>query len=479
MGKITLITNTSFVVAYENDGHYLQKNGEIAYQENEIIFVGKKYPGQYDEVIDAKNGIVIPGLINLHVHVAASPVEKGFLEDVGSPRLYMTGLYEFLPVTVLSIEDQINVFHFSLADIMTKGTTTFMELGHGSDEMIDIIGQSGIRCYIAPRSESGSFGTTDGYKVNYKWNEKAAYERLEDTLRKKEKYDGSYNDRIRIALYPAKVDTCTTEFWQEIKHTMDSYPEMRVATHAAQTPSEYQYIMEKYGKTPADYLTDLGICGPSVLYGHYIFPAGHHMNPYKVGEELKTIAEHQTNIVHCPWVFGRRGMLMESLQKYLDIGINVCLGTDTFPQDMIHEMKCAAIFCKIAEGGNPFSGTAATVFNMATLHAAKALGREDLGRIAPGAKADLIIVDTNNIECAPLRDPIKVLVYTATSKNIAKVIVDGNIVAQNGAPVGVDLEKLQQDMQAAGERMWANVPQRDYLQRTAEEISPMSFPVKD
>ena len=107
------------------------------------------------------------------------------------------------------------------------------------------------------------------------------------------------------------------------------------------------------------------------------------------------------------------------------------------------------------------------------------MGREDLGRIAPGAKADLIIVDTNNIECAPLRDPIKVLVYTATSKNIAKVIVDGNIVAQNGAPVGVDLEKLQQDMQAAGERMWANVPQRDYLQRTAEEISPMSFPVKD
>ena len=476
--KTVLIKNTSFVVGYENGGHYLLKNGQVAYQGNTVTYVGKNYAGPVDETIDAKCGIVIPGLINCHVHVAASPVEKGFLEDLGSPAMYMTSLYEYMRVTLLPIEDQLKVFHFSLAEIMTKGTTTFFELGQGSEEMIRIIGESGMRCYVAPRSESASFMTKDGRTVHYEWDEPKAYQRLEEALRLREQYDGSYHDRIRIALYPGKADTCTPNFLREVKKASDANGGMLIATHAAQTICEYQYIVEKYGMTPADYLTAQGIAGPNVLYGHYIFPRGHHLNAIKIGNELKTIAENKTNVVHCPWVFGRRGQIMESLQKYLDMGINMCIGTDTFPQDMLHDMRCAAVFCKIAEGGDPFTGTAATVFNMATLGGAKALGRDDLGRLCPGAKADIVIIDTDNIEWAPLRDPIKVLVYTATSKNIAKVIVDGDLVAENGVPTGQDIHQLCADMQAAGERMWANVKNRDWAGRTDEEICPMSFPLK-
>jgi len=476
--KLTLITNTSYVVGCEHDSHFLLKNGQVAFRGNEIVFVGRDFEGKPDDVIDAQGGFVIPGLLNLHCHVAASPVEKGFLEDCGSPCMYMTGLYEYLRVTHLAVEDQMKVFNFSLADIMTRGSTTIFELGLASSEMVETIGRSGIRAYIGPLARSGVFMTKDGFKPHYEWDEPNAFRRLEETLRRKEAYDGAFNDRIRIALYPGQVDTCTEDYLDEVGRVAAAYPDMRVAIHAAQTINEYNLIVQKYGMTPAHFLDRHGISGPQVMLGHYLFPCGSAMNPLKLKGELELLAATKTNVVHCPWSFGRRGMILESFQSYIDQGINVCLGTDTFTQDMINEMRYAAVFCKIAEGADPFSGTAAAVFNAATIGGAKALGRDDLGRIQPGCKADLVLIDTNNLNCRPLRDPIKVLVYSASSCNISRVIVDGQTLVEDGMVLGMDHEKLCADMQLAGEHMWADVKNRDWAGRTADEISPMSYPVR-
>jgi cytosine/adenosine deaminase-related metal-dependent hydrolase len=473
--KTTLIANTSYIVGFTGTQHFLLKKGELAYKGNEVIYVGKSFPGQADEIIDAQGGFVIPGLINLHCHIAASPVEKGFLEDTGNPNLYMTGLYEYLRVTHITPEDQMKVFNFSLSDILTKGSTTIFELGLGTEEMVEAIGNSGIRAYIGLMARSGVFMSKDGRKVHYEWDEPEAFRRLAVTLQRREKYDDSFSGRIKIALYPGQVDTCTPDFLREIGKVA-SQTKMCVATHAAQTVNEYQIILEKYGRTPADFLTENGIAGPRVMYGHYILPSGHSMNALKIGNELKTIADAGTSIVHCPWGHGRRGIIMESFNKYLDLGINLCLGTDTFPQDMINEMRCAAVFCKIAEA-NPNRGTAAQIFNAATLGGAKALGRDDIGRLSPGAKADIVIIDTNNLETCPLRDPIKVLIYTASSRNISKVIVDGNIIVENGIVKNMDEQLLIKDMQAVAERMWENVKNKDWGGRSHLEMSPMSFPV--
>lgn len=474
--KLTLITNTSYVVGCENEQHYLLKNGQVAFRGKEIVFVGRNFQEKPDEIIDAKKGILIPGLINLHCHVAASPVEKGFLEDTGSPNMFMTGLYEYLRVTHLSVEDQMKVFQFSLADILVRGSTTIFELGLGTPEMVETIGESGIRAYVGLMARSGVFMTKDGYKPYYEWDEPNAFRRLEETMKRKEDYDGSYEGRIHIGLYPGQVDTCTEDYLDEVGRVMRENPEMPLAIHAAQTINEYNTIVQRYGMTPAHFLASHGIMGPQVQLGHYIMPSGHSMNALKLKGELELIAQTGTNVVHCPWSYAKRGMIMESFQKYLDMGINLCLGTDTFTQDMIHEMKCAAVCCKIAEGGNPYTGTAAEIFNAATLGGARALNRQDLGRIQSGCKADMVLVRTDNFNCVPLRDPIKVLVYSASSSDIGQVIIDGKTVVKDGRVLGMDQEQLYKDMQTAGEHMWANVPNRDYKGRSADEIGPMSFP---
>lgn len=122
---------------------------------------------------------------------------------------------------------------------------------------------------------------------------------------------------------------------------------------------------------------------------------------------------------------------MESFQKYHDLGINMGIGTDSSSLDMMLEMRYAAIFCKYAENVNPLKGTAKLIFNAATVDAAKALGRDDIGRLCAGCKADIIIVDIKNYDCSPMRDPVKSLVFTATGKNVSHVIIDGKTMVDD------------------------------------------------
>ena len=124
------------------------------------------------------------------------------------------------------------------------------------------------------------------------------------------------------------------------------------------------------------------------------------------------MAERGATVAHCPVVYARRNRILGSFARYRELGINVGLGTDTFPQDMIEEMRWAALGCKwIDRDAN--RGTARDVFNAATLGGARALGRSDIGRLAPGAKADIIIVDLHRLHSGPVDDPIKTLVYAA------------------------------------------------------------------
>lgn len=474
--RVVLLKNNSYVVGYENGGHVLYKDGELAYQGNNVIYAGKHFEGQADEIVDTNRGFVIPGLVNCHCHVAASPVEKGFLEDIGSPIFYGTSLYESLRVTHLEIEDQENVFRFSLSEILKKGSTTIFELGRGTEPMIQMLGESGIRAYIGTMARSCVFMTKDGRTVHYEWNEPDAFKRLEYCLDMHGKYTGSYNDRIRMALYPGQADCVTPDFLKEVRKAADATG-MRIQIHAAQSINEIRTVIDRFGKTPAEFLHDCGICGPDTLLSHYIMPSGHTLNSLRFGHELETIASDGSTVVNCPWVYGRRGMILESFGKYRKMGINLAIGTDSFPQDMVREMRAAAVFGKIAET-DTWTCTAADVFNAATLGGAKALGRDDIGRLCAGSKADIVIFSTRNMEFSPLRDPIKVLVYTADSHNIDRVIVDGVIRVDKGKVLGVDEEKLCGQMQSAAQKMWKNVEKRDWNHRTDEQMSPQSFPIR-
>lgn len=208
---------------------------------------------------------------------------------------------------------------------------------------------------------------------------------------------------------------------------------------------------------------------------HVIFVSSHSLLGNRSdGSDLDLISKSGATVAHCPWEYAKQGQVLESYPKYLKLGVNVGIGTDIFPQDMLREMNLVSTISKIVEGDSTV-GSATDVFNSATLVGARALNRNDIGRIAPGAKADLVIINLKTIRMRPLRDPIKNLVFGATYNEVETVIIDGNKIVENGKINGLDERMVAEDLQKVGESYWRDIPRRDSKGRTLDEISPLSF----
>ena len=164
---------------------------------------------------------------------------------------------------------------------------------------------------------------------------------------------------------------------------------------------------------------------------HCIFVSGHSWLAYPYGDDLKIIADSGASVAYSPLKYLKLGILMESFDRYRQAGINMGIGTDTFPKDILSDMRYAAIASRIADKSF-LAGHPRDVFNSITLGGAKMLGRDDIGRLAKGAKADIAIVNLRDIAFGAVHDPIRSLMETAVSRDVRTVIVDGETLVDNG-----------------------------------------------
>jgi len=211
-----------------------------------------------------------------------------------------------------------------------------------------------------------------------------------------------------------------------------------------------------------------------VILGHALIVGGSSWTNYPAGD-IRIMGDAGCSVAHAVWVFARRGVAMESFARYKAAGVNMSLGTDTSPQSVIEAMRWAAVVSKTMER-NTRATTAADVFDAATLGGARALGRDDLGRIAPGAKADLVLWRGTSWNMTPLRDPVKNIVYNATSEDVDRVWVDGRLVVDGGRVLAADEAGILAALQAGGERMWPRMGRFDWAGRGADELSPQTYP---
>ena len=475
---VTLVRGARWMVAWDaaRGGHVYRTDADLAFEEGAIVHVGPGYAGpEPARVIDAGGCMLMPGLVDIHTHLFSEPMNKGMWDEVGSPRLYNTSLYEYLPILRPDAEGTRAAYGVALAELALSGVTTVCDLAPPSEGWLDLLGASGLRVCIAPVFRSGRWLTRDGHSVAYEWDEVAGYRGLERALGEIEAAERHPSGRLSGMLCPAQVDTCTAELMR------DAYGEaerrdLRFHTHAAQSLSEFHEIARRHGMTPIEWLDHLGVLTERTIVGHGIFlddhPWTHWHSP---GTDMRRLAERGATVAHCPTVFARRGIALHHFGRYLKAGVNMGVGTDVYPHNMLDEMRLVSYLARVV-AENPRDTRAADVFHAATVGGARALGRDDIGRLAVGCKADFVLVDCAHPAMRPCRDPVQSLIYSASERAVRQVFVGGREIVRDGRALTIDYAAASAALEEAQTRALAQIRQLDWAGRGPEAIAPPTFP---
>ena len=338
---------------------------------------------------------------------------------------------------------------------------------------------SGIRAYLGAGYDSGRWVGGKRGRLKRVVDEAAGRREFEAALDFVKSVDGSAGGRVRGLLAPREVETCSLDLLRATRRAADEL-RMPIVTHAAYSVIEFYEIVVEHRMTPIELLESLGLLGPDLTIGHGNLVAENPRLPYSGGgHDVEIMGRHGVTVSHCPVNIARRARTLDSWARYRAAGVNLALGTDTYPRDLIMQMRTASYFGKVTSR-DLSAASAAEVFEAATLGGARALGRDDLGRLAPGACADIIVIDLTGggtLRYGPVRDPVKSLVECGIGDDVETVVVDGVVRMRDRVIPDVDVAALRRAAQEAGEEVWGRLAEWDPLERTAEQMSPWSFPL--
>ena len=473
---ITVIRKAEMVVAWDaaTKSHVYMPDADVVFEGGVLRFVGRGYDGPADEVISGSGLMVMPGLVNIHSHPSSEPMNKGLIDEIGSPGFYNSSLYEYLPIFRADAEAIPHCVRVALSELLLSGVTTLADLSMAHPGWLDLLAEAGMRVCIAPMFRSGRWYTKNGHLVEYAWDEAAGEKAMGEALSLIERAEQHPSGRLFGMVVPAQIDTCTEGLLRE------SFTEARARglswqIHAAQSVNEFHEITRRNGFTPIGWLDHLGLLSERSIIGHGIFLDDHPSTRWHTETDVKRLAETGTTVAHCPTVFARRGITLKDFGRYRRAGVNMGVGTDTYPHNMLDELRLVSYLAR-TQAGNPRTMNSTDLFDAATIGGARALGRDDIGRLAPGCRADIVLVDITHPMMRPTHDPVRNLIYAAGDRAVRTVYVDGDKVVEDGRVLTMDYPAAAAALHEAQKRIKANVPNLDWDHRTAEQISPMTFP---
>lgn len=473
-----------WVVGYDGAGHELLPEGVVVYEDDRIVHVGHGFDGPVDRTIDARGRLVSPGLVNCHIHAGANARHVMLNDASKADYLGMNflsygamrrGAKGMGPPPRADVEGKFGVWA-----AVRGGATTVLDVGTRGpmiEGFTELVGALGVRAYLGVGYRSAAYVLDDRGRIRWDWDEEAGKQGLARAEAYAREHDGAHGGRVRAMLYPGQLDTCTPELLQATKRTARDLG-IGIQLHAAMNVVEFQSTLRERGVTPIRYLHDLGFLGEEVILGHCVFHSRHSWCRYPYSEDLSILADSGASVAHAPYKYAKMGIAMESFDRYRERGVNLALGTDTFPQDMVHEMRLAGLASRLVEGSFR-AGKPRDVYDAATLGGARALGRDDLGRLAPGAKADLIVVDLCRTHFGAVRDPIKSLVEGGSGSDVETVVIDGQTLLEAGRPTRFDEAELLDRIREGAKPLWDSVPQWRALGETIDDVAPMSYPVRE
>jgi len=476
---VTCIRGASWVTTWNEaaGSHEFTRNIDVAFDETGVLWMGPDYAGPVGAIIDGADRMVMPGLINVHCHPSSEPIKKGFREEFGNPQMHMSPLYDRAFMMQTNDAGACIGLQYAIAELLKSGVTSVVDLSFPYDGWIDTMAATGIRAWMVPSYASSHWSTKDGHSVDYNWDEARGLSLLDEAVALGVEAERHDSQRLSTMLGPAQIDTCTEELLMTSLAAARDHG-WKLHTHAAQSLVEFNEMTRRYGTTPVQWANKIGLLGPDSIIAHAMFIDDHSYTHWPGHDDRAVLADTGVGVAHCPGVFARNGQALEDLGGYIRAGIRLGIGTDSFPHNMLEEMRTAAILARVVTA-DVASVTTAEVFHAATVGGADLVGRPDLGRLNVGSPADIVLVDLAHPAMMPIRDPLRSLIYTAAERAVCDVFVDGHHVVVDGQVTTIDVEAISAQLQVVRDAAEADAAAHHWDGRTAADIAPLSLPVAD
>lgn len=429
MSKI-LIKNAAIIPMTGQDN--IIPTGEIGIEGDKIAFVGPRGTAPQgwtaDETIDGTGMVAMPGFINCHTH-AAMTLLRSYADDMP--------LMEWLSERIWPLEDRLtgeDVYWgtmLCILEMIKSGTTTFADMYFFMDEVAQAVEKTGIRASLA----RGMVGVAP-----------TAQRALDETAEFVTKWNGAAAGRITAMVGPHAPFTCPPDYLKKVLALAERL-NVGIHIHLAETRPEVDDIRKQYGKTPTEYLLDLGVLDFPVLAAHCV---------HLTQNDIKILKDKNVGVAHNPESNMKLASGIAPVPQLLAEGINVSLGTDGAASnnnlDMLEEMRSAALLHKVSTG-DPTAIPSYQALEMATRNGGRVLRFNDIGVLQPGYKADVILIDFEKPHLYPKHDLVAHTVYAAQSSDIDTVIIDGRVVMQNGRVLTIDEKEVMRNVQRCADRL--------------------------
>jgi 5-methylthioadenosine/S-adenosylhomocysteine deaminase len=429
----TLFKNAD-ILLYENGIYNVIKNAFLAVDGEKISYIGKDRPeGEFDTVKDMSGKLLMSGFYNCHNHCPMV-----LLRGVGSD----LPLNEWLFNKVFPIEDKLTAdeiyagTNLALLEMLASGTVSFSDMYFEPQVTAKAVAEAGIKANLTRPVQS--FDPNEEAQDSF---------RIAQSIELYDEWNNAANGRILIDFSIHAEYTCTEKIARAYSEECNKRGGL-MHIHLSETVKEHNECKEKYGKTPTQWFNDLGAFDSRAFAAHCVTLED---------SDMEILLKKGVHVVHNPTSNMKLGSGFARVQKMLDMGINVALGTDGAASnnnlDMMEELHLASI---IHNGYNQDATimNADTVIKIATLNGAVLQGRNDCGEIKVGNKADIIAISLDKPHLRPIIDEKALITYSAQSSDVCMTMVDGKILYENGEYLTLDKEKIYYDIEKAVKKLY-------------------------
>lgn len=432
----------AMIVTMDDKGQ-VYTNGNLLFEDDRILQAGTAPVDENtcDEVLDLTGKLILPGLVNTHVHTSQQ-LARGLADDVD----LLTWLHDRIwPYeSSMTEEDSYISTLFCAAEQIKAGVTAIAEPGgQFVSGMAKAIEEAGIRAKLA----NSVMDCGEGLPKAWQHSTEEELNRQEEDI---QRFHGTADGRIEVWFGIRTIFNATDELMLRTKELADRYS-VGIHMHVAEAKSEVEYVKERLGVQTVTHLKDLGFLGPNLLAAHTV---------WLTDGEVEMFREHGVKVSHNP-ASAMRVLGFARVPRMLQEGICVAIGTDGAPtnnrMDMVDEMWVTSLIHK-GWRLDPTVVKAQEILRMATANGAKALQDGLLyGSLEPGKKADLIIINPDSVGMQLMHDPIANLVTSMHSTNVESTICNGKWLMRDRKILTFDEKALIQEAKLRAESIRSRV----------------------